>query len=120
MGNLNIFAVTNRRRLVEAKAYLAHPILSTRLQEICEAALAVGCSDAGIVFGSPDDLKLRSSMTPSEQAAPEDQVFGMVLDKFSGRERDELALQYYYKQEVLYGVFKIKGKGIRPFFSKRV
>ena len=43
--------------LAEAKAYLDHPILSTRLQEICEAALVVDCSDAGIVFGSPDDLK---------------------------------------------------------------
>lgn len=79
--------------LAEAKAYLAHPILSTRLQEICEAALAVEYSDAGIVFGSPDDLKLRSSMTLFEQAAPENPVFGMVLDKFFGGERDELTLQ---------------------------
>ena len=78
--------------LAEAKAYLDHPILSTRLQEICEAALVVDCSDAGIVFGSPDDLKLRSSMTLFEQAAPENPVFGMMLDKFFGRERDELTL----------------------------
>lgn len=79
--------------LAEAKAYLDHPILSTRLQEICEAALVVDCSDAGIVFGSPDDLKLRSSMTLFEQAAPENPVFGMMLDKFFGGERDELTLQ---------------------------
>lgn len=79
--------------LAEAKAYLAHPILGARLQEICEAALAVDCSDAGIVFGSPDDLKLRSSMTLFEQAALENPVFGMVLDKFFGGERDELTLQ---------------------------
>ena len=44
----------------EAKAYLAHPVLGSRLVEICEAALAVEGKSAHDIFGSPDDMKLKS------------------------------------------------------------
>jgi uncharacterized protein (DUF1810 family) len=47
----------------EAAAYLAHPILSTRLMECTELVLAHSGKAAHDIFGSPDDLKFRSSMT---------------------------------------------------------
>ncbi|WP_242478790.1 DUF1810 domain-containing protein [Hymenobacter lapidiphilus] len=47
----------------EAAAYLVHPVLGKRLVEICEALLKLDSSDATRIFGSPDDMKLRSSMT---------------------------------------------------------
>jgi len=70
------------RDLAEAKAYLAAPLLGRRLREITEALLRLDISDPHQVFGSPDDLKLRSSMTLFSLAAPDDAVFGKVLDKF--------------------------------------
>src|SRR5215475_4786796 len=47
----------------EAEAYLRHPVLGPRLQECCEAALNVEGRSAHEIFGSPDDLKLRSCAT---------------------------------------------------------
>ncbi|HEY9011419.1 MAG TPA: DUF1810 domain-containing protein, partial [Devosia sp.] len=49
--------------LDEAKAYLAHPVLGPRLQECVEAVLAVQGKGADRIFGYPDDMKFRSSMT---------------------------------------------------------
>ncbi|MDR2670247.1 MAG: DUF1810 domain-containing protein [Oscillospiraceae bacterium] len=70
--------------LEEAKAYLADATLGTRLREICAALLALSANDPHRVFGSPDDLKLRSSMTLFALAAPEEKVFADVLDKYYG------------------------------------
>ena len=78
--------------ICEARAYLEHEILSGRLQEICEALLSCGSTDAHEVFGHPDDMKLRSSMTLFEAADPEAGVFGEVLEAFFGGERDERTL----------------------------
>ena len=81
------------RDLEQAKDYMAHPVLGPRLVEISEALLALPCSDPSAVMGYPDDLKLCSSMTLFELAAPDEPVFGRVLDKFYGGRRDELTLQ---------------------------
>ena len=81
------------RDLEQAKDYMAHPVLGPRLVEISEALLALPTSDPGAVMGYPDDLKLCSSMTLFELAAPEEPVFGRVLDKFYGGRRDPLTLQ---------------------------
>ena len=72
----------------EAKAYLAHPILGPRLVEICEAALSVEGKSANQIFGSPDDMKLRSCSTLFESVSPPDSVFARLLDKFFQGERD--------------------------------
>ncbi len=85
--------------LEEAKAYLAHPILGSRLLEICEATLETESNNAGIVFGFPDNLKLRSSMTLFEQADPTNSIFGKVLEKFFQGKRDELTLELLRKNE---------------------
>lgn len=68
--------------LEEAKAYLKEPYLRENMQTICNALLALDTNDAHRVMGSPDDLKLRSSMTLFALAEPEINVFQKVLDKF--------------------------------------
>ena len=70
------------RDLGEAREYVQHPVLGPRLIEISEALLALDESDPRRVMGSPDDLKLRSCMTLFQSAAPDQPVFGKVLDKF--------------------------------------
>ena len=79
--------------LEEAKDYMEHPVLGPRLIEISEALLGLESSNPGAVMGFPDDLKLCSSMTLFELAAPEEKVFSKVLEKFYGGRRDELTLR---------------------------
>ena len=65
----------------EAREYLAHPILGVRLREISRALLELDCFDPYSIFGSPDDMKLRSSMTLFLHAGGDD-VFRQVLEKY--------------------------------------
>ncbi|MCK0174090.1 MULTISPECIES: DUF1810 domain-containing protein [Mycobacteriaceae] len=66
----------------EAQAYLADPVLGGRLRECTGLVLAVEGRSAGEIFGSPDDLKLRSSMTLFARCAEDGGRFRAVLDKF--------------------------------------
>ena len=81
------------RDLGEAREYVQHPVLGPRLIEISEALLALDESDPRRVMGSPDDLKLRSCMTLFQSAAPDQPVFGKVLDKFYGGQPDGRTLE---------------------------
>ena len=72
----------------EARQYLAHAVLGPRLLECAEAVLAVEGRTAFDIFGSPDDLKLKSCMTLFESVAGRDFVFGRVLDKYYQGKRD--------------------------------
>ena len=83
--------------LEEAKEYMADQVLGGRLLEISGALLDLETDDAHEVFGYPDDMKLRSSMTLFEAAAPEQEVFRKVLDKYFGGKRDERTLQLLRK-----------------------
>jgi uncharacterized protein (DUF1810 family) len=76
----------------EARQYLAHPILGPRLLECAEAVLAVEGRSAFEIFGSPDDLKLKSCMTLFESVAGKGSVFGRVLDKYYHGDRDTQTL----------------------------
>ena len=77
----------------EARAYLAHETLGPRLRAASEAVLAhAGAKSAQAILGSPDDLKLRSSMTLFERAADAHAPFGAVLDAFYDGERDQKTL----------------------------
>lgn len=67
--------------LVEADEYLKHPQLGMRLVEISREVLKHRSASAHDLFGSPDDLKLRSSMTLFAQLG-RDSVFESVLNKF--------------------------------------
>ena len=81
------------RDLDEAREYVQHPVLGPRLIEISEALLALDETDPWRVMGSPDDLKLRSCMTLFQSAAPDQTVFGKVLDKFYGGQPDGRTLE---------------------------
>ena len=70
--------------LDEARAYLAHPVLGRRLIECAAAVLAVEGRWAHDIFGSPDDMKLRSSATLFASISPAGSVFHRVLDKYFG------------------------------------
>lgn len=72
--------------LDEAKAFLEHPILGSRLREISEALLTLPDGlQVTSIFGSPDWMKLRSSMTLFDAVSP-NVVFDKVLDRyFNGR-----------------------------------
>jgi uncharacterized protein (DUF1810 family) len=81
------------RDVREAQAYLDHPVLGARLIEICEALLGLETSDPHAVFGSPDDMKLKSSMTLFAALPASNPVFQAVLDKFFSGSQDEKTLQ---------------------------
>lgn len=68
--------------LEEAAAYLQHPILGQRLLECAEAALAVEGRSATEIFGSPDDLKLRSCATLFARVSPPGSVFERILARY--------------------------------------
>ena len=91
------FSETSRfyaiKDLQEAEAYLQHPVLGERLIQISNALLELPENDANKIFGSPDDLKLKSSMTLFASIDNKNQVFSKVLDKFFNGERDIKTLQ---------------------------
>jgi uncharacterized protein (DUF1810 family) len=77
----------------EAKAFVQHPQLGSRLLQLCEVLLALPNRDATRIMGSPDDMKLRSSMTLFAAAEPTQTVFQQVLDKFYQGEPDPQTLR---------------------------
>ncbi len=89
------------KSIAEAEAYLKHPLLGPRLLECCEATLSIEGRSANAIFGSPDDMKLRSCATLFACVSPEGSVFAKLLDKFFRSERDSKTL----------GLLKIKTEG---------
>jgi uncharacterized protein (DUF1810 family) len=80
------------KSIAEAEAYLRHPVLGPRLLECVRATLGLGGRSASEVFGSPDDMKLRSCATLFASVSPPGSVFERMLDKYFGSERDEQTL----------------------------
>jgi uncharacterized protein (DUF1810 family) len=78
--------------LAEAQAYLRHPELGSRLVECCRALNALEGRDAAEIFGYPDDLKLRSSLTLFAHAAPHEPLLAAVLRKYFPAGPDPLTL----------------------------
>ena len=77
----------------EARAYLAHPLLGPRLIRCTQAVLAVEGKPLHAIFGSPDDLKFRSSMTLFARVAGDDgSVFRDALDRYCDGRMDERTL----------------------------
>lgn len=68
--------------LEEARDYLDHPVLGTRLVQISAALLNLQTSDPIVVVGVVDSVKLKSSMTLFSLVEKADKVFQQVLDKF--------------------------------------
>jgi uncharacterized protein (DUF1810 family) len=80
------YAITS---LDEARAYLVHPVLGTRLRECAAAVLATEGRTAVEIFGSIDAVKVRSCMTLFGRAAPSEPLFAAVLDRLYGGRPDE-------------------------------
>jgi uncharacterized protein (DUF1810 family) len=77
----------------EAIAYLQHPILGKHLVEIAEAVLNLNGKTAIQIFGTPDDMKLRSCMTLFANVKNTNPIFQKVLIKYFNGIPDELTLQ---------------------------
>ena len=80
------YAIKSRE---EAAAYLKHPILGPRLVTCAKAILRHKQRSVSEIFGYPDDVKLRSSMTLFETVSAPDSVFTLVLDQFFNGYRDD-------------------------------
>jgi uncharacterized protein (DUF1810 family) len=78
--------------LQEARAYLGHDLLGPRLHECAGLVNQVQGRSIGEIFGSPDDRKLRSSMTLFALATDDHQDFTALLDKYYGGQQDPLTL----------------------------
>jgi uncharacterized protein (DUF1810 family) len=81
------------KSVAEAEAYLRHPVLGPRLMESVQAVLGVEGRSALEVFGSPDDMKLRSCATLFACVSPAGSVFEQLLDRYFGGERDGKTLR---------------------------
>lgn len=79
--------------LDEAQEFLRHPVLGKRLMDICSELLQLKSNDAHAIFASPDDKKLRSSMTLFAAVNNTDPVFQLVLDKFFKGEKDQATVR---------------------------
>jgi len=84
------FAISSRD---EAQAYLKHPILGARLKECTALVNRVQGRSVEQIFGYPDDLKFRSSMTLFAQISVNDAVFTEALRKFFAGAADESTLE---------------------------
>jgi uncharacterized protein (DUF1810 family) len=80
--------------LEEARAYLAHPVLGPRLRACVAALNAIDGKSAREVMGSPDDLKLRSSLTLFGRATPDNADFRAALERYYGGREDPATLAH--------------------------
>ncbi|MEB3981377.1 DUF1810 domain-containing protein [Mycobacterium sp. 663a-19] len=78
--------------LEEARAYLRHEVLGPRLHECTQLVNGVRGRSIGEIFGSPDDLKLRSSMTLFVRATDDNGDFVALLEKYYDGEQDPLTV----------------------------
>ena len=83
------YAISSRE---EAAAYLQHPVLGLRLKECTQLVLDVEGRSAEEIFGSPDDMKFRSSMTLFAQVSPDDDIYARALQQYFGGAPDQLTL----------------------------
>ena len=79
--------------LGEAKAYLAHPVLSERLYKLCGELLKHKDKTALEIFGNIDEMKLKSSMTLFALTSEDYTIFDEVLEHFFGGEMDEVTVK---------------------------
>ncbi len=80
------------KSIEEARQYLNDPVLGKRLLECTEAVLALKGGSLSEIFGYPDDLKFKSSMTLFEKIAGSDSVFSSAIDRYCHGERDATTL----------------------------
>jgi uncharacterized protein (DUF1810 family) len=86
----NLFGIES---LDEARAYLAHPVLGPRLRDCARLVTSTDGRSAEDIFGWPDNIKLRSSMTLFARATDDNADFLAVLEKFYGGQQDPRTLE---------------------------
>lgn len=84
----NLYGIKNKD---EAEEYLKHKVLGKRLREVTNALLEQD-GKADEIFGYPDTMKVKSSMTLFDSIASDD-IFAQVLDKFYEGKRCKLTLE---------------------------
>jgi uncharacterized protein (DUF1810 family) len=95
-GGLGFSSMSARyaiKSIDEVRAYLSHPTLGPRLIECANAVLDIQGRAAIEVFGSPDDLKLRSCATLFASVSPPGSVFHKLLERYYGGEADAKTLR---------------------------
>lgn len=85
------YAISSRE---EAEAYLSHPVLGRRLRECTEITNTIERRTANEIFGSPDDLKFRSSMTLFDAVAADSTPFRTALKRYYDNEPDEKTIDF--------------------------
>jgi len=99
LGFSEISKLYSLKNIGEAEEYLKHPVLGQRLIEISNALLHIKSNDAHSVFGTPDNLKLKSSMTLFSLLPDTNPVFDAVLDKFFNGSKDVKTLEILKQQQ---------------------
>lgn len=89
----NLYGIKNKE---EAEEYLKHKVLGKRLREVTNALLEQEGKAADKIFGYPDTMKVKSSMTLFDSISPDD-IFAQVLDKFYEGKRCKLTLEMLKK-----------------------
>jgi uncharacterized protein (DUF1810 family) len=84
-ANSKFYAIKSK---AEAQNYLEHPLLGARLLECANILLKLEGRSASEIFGAPDDLKLKSSMTLFAAVQSQESAFARVLDKYFQGKRD--------------------------------
>jgi uncharacterized protein (DUF1810 family) len=84
------FAVSS---IAEAQAYLGHPILGSRLRECTRLVTEIEGRTIAEIFGYPDDLKFRSSMSLFAKATPDNRLFTRAIAKYFPEGDDPLTLE---------------------------
>jgi uncharacterized protein (DUF1810 family) len=79
--------------LAQARAYVQHPVLGSRLVECARLVAAVDGRSADQIFGGIDAQKLHSSMTLFARAAPDEAAFADVLDQYFDGARDSATIR---------------------------
>ena len=85
-----VFGISSRE---EAVAYVKHPVLGPRLTECTRLVNLVEGRSISQIFGYPDDLKFKSSMSLFALTTSENQIFKDALEKYFGGELDPLTVQ---------------------------
>jgi uncharacterized protein (DUF1810 family) len=86
------YAIASR---AEAAAYLGHPILGPRLVACAQTVCGLVGRTAHDIFGAPDDLKFRSSMTLFTEVAQDEPIFGEALRRYFDGRPDEATLRAF-------------------------
>jgi len=84
------YAISSR---AEVTAYLAHPTLGPRFRECTAIVNGVEGRSANDIFGSPDDLKFRSSMTLFDAVADDPTPFRTALEQYYDGKPDPKTLE---------------------------